>query len=91
MKWAREQLGRVEGRYYEKICIVLSDMGFFDMERVADEMRSMWDAGVKVILLLPPTLVYKSNVHAATRAGPEVIGMDAKSVGDFAHAMSTVL
>jgi len=91
MRWAREQLGAVEGRYYEKVCIILSDMGFFDMDRVAEEMESMREDGVKVIILLPPALVYRSNVRKVMRAGPEVVEMDAESVEDFARAMSAVL
>ncbi|GEM_PF-1222372 len=91
MRWAREQLGRVEGRYFERVCIVLSDMGFFDMERVAEEMRSMRESGVKVILLLPPTLIYRSNVQAAMKARPEVVGIDGRSMESFSEAMSEVL
>lgn len=91
MRWAREQLGGVEGRYYEKVCVILSDMGFFDMDRVVEEMRAMREDGVKVVLLLPPTLVYRRNVQRAMAAGPEVIDMDSRSVDDFTRAMSMAL
>lgn len=91
LRWAREQLEVINGRYYEKTCIICSDMGFFDIKKVIREIELMKESEIKVVIILPPTFIYESSVEAVKEAGPIIARLGDASMAMFPEILSEAL
>jgi hypothetical protein len=65
-------------------------MGFFDIEKVVAEIRTMKRASIKVVIILPPTFIYRSCVEAVEKAGPIIIELDDDKMAQFPEIVSEV-
>jgi len=92
LRWARDQLEGIDERYYEKMCIVCGDMGFHDIEEVAAEIKRMRDAGIKVVIILPPaSTCYEFCVGMVENAKPIIVELDRDEMAKFPEIMSEVI
>jgi hypothetical protein len=83
LKWGRDQLANVDGRYYERVCFILSDLGFSDVGRVVEEIKTLVSMEVRVTIILPPPINdvyyyfdYKNNLEAIRKTNCIVIESD---------------
>ncbi len=89
LEWARRHLAQVDGRYYEKLCVICSDMGFHDIERVLIELKKMKQEGVEVLIIVPPGFVYRSYLDEVERKiHPLVIELDEEKMTRFPEVVS---
>ena len=91
LKWAREQLGKIDGRYYEKECIIFSDFGFFDSRKVAAEIKKLARMDVKVIIILPPVFIYRAGLEAVGKTDYSIVELDAEKMTRFTEIMSEAI
>lgn len=88
LEWAHRHLEQIDARYYDKLCIICSDMGFFDIEKVVREIKTMKKEGIEVIIILPPGFVYRSAVDAVRKAGPLIIELDREKMARLPEVVS---
>lgn len=92
IEWARRQLENVNERYYEKICIICSDMGFHDIEEVTKEIKKMKNEGVKVILIIPPkSNDYKFSINMVKNVEPIIVKLEENEMAKFPNIMREVI
>jgi len=92
IEWARRQLENVNERYYEKICIICSDMGFHDIEEVTKEIKKMKNEGVKVILIIPPkSNDYKFSINMVKNVEPIIVKLEENEIAKFPIIMREVI
>jgi hypothetical protein len=87
LRWGREQLENVDGRYYERVCFLLSDLGFQDIEKVASEIKRMMEMDIKVIVIHPSPIEkgsysiyyyfdFKDNLETIKKTNCVIVGLD---------------
>jgi hypothetical protein len=63
LRWCKEELKKIDGRYWERECVIFSDFGFFDRGRVMAEIKEISDMGTRIIIFLPPIPVYRTALY----------------------------
>jgi len=91
LRWGRNQLAKVEGRYHERVCIIMSDLGFFDIPKVAAEIQMLKQMDTKVIIILPPAFIYRSSLDVIGKAGCTVIELDGENIARFPEIIGEVI
>jgi hypothetical protein len=92
LKWGKEQLKKIDGRYYERECLIFSDFGFFDKAKVADEIMEIRNMDIKVIIILPPSFIYQSSLNnVLNRTDCAVIQLDKAKVAKFPEVIGAVI
>ncbi|MDY6796365.1 MAG: VWA domain-containing protein [Actinomycetota bacterium] len=91
LKWARGQLTMVDGRYYERECIIISDFGFHDIEEVTREIEQLVKMDIRVIIILPPAFIYRSALELVEKAGCSIVELKAVEVDEFAEVVTGVI
>jgi len=92
VRWAREQLCKINGRYYERECLIFSDFGFFDKAKVADEIMEIRNMDIKVIIILPPSFIYQSSLNnVLNRTDCAVVQLDKAKVAKFPEVIGAVI
>ena len=86
LRWARQQFGKIDGRYHERECIILSDLGFDDIEEVAAEIKRLTQMDVRVSIILPPAYIYRSCLDAVKNLHCSIVEMDAGKMESFISA-----
>jgi hypothetical protein len=91
-RWTRKQLEKVNPRYYERECIMISDFGFFDTQRTAAEIKELADMDVKVIIILPPASIYETDLDAVTKKTKcTIVELDNKKIANFPEVIGGVI
>jgi len=95
LEWCKEELKKVDGRYCERECIIFSDFGYFDREKVAAEIKEIGNMGVKIVIILPPILIYQSVLDMVlSKADCTVVKLDRikeEEVGRLAELIGTLI
>jgi hypothetical protein len=90
LTWARKQLSKVDGRYHERECIILSDLGFGDIDEVAGEVKLLKRMGIRVTIILPPAYIYKSALKILTELKCSFIKLDDGGIDELIGEVAKV-
>jgi len=91
LKWARGQLNKIDGRYYERECIIISDFGFHDIEEVTDEIEQLVKMDIRVVIILPPAFIYRSALEMVEKIGCSIVELKAGEIDRFAEVVTGVI